>query len=264
MHLTYSTTTTRFSYSWAHVNSNLVVCISTHIPLSSLTPLPDKNSNIPKIYATEHYMNFICRFGTIDNYNTEHLEHLHIDLVKDAYRITNHWNVLKQMIQWLSYHESVLIFETHVQWLTGNQKKLPKICCPCPRLQLAKMPTVCGVGFLAVEQQYGASNLRGALKTFIAQYQAGRDSQYRQRCSDQLVDLPFDFIDIWHRIKFNIPSIQSDDAPDTHEIANATPSHQGFNACEGRFDTVLVNDTGAEDVSITGTSIYLCTCSHWW
>lgn len=229
--------------------------------VSSLMPLLDENFNIPKIHALEHYVDFIRRFGTTDNYNTEHSERLHIDLVKDAYRATNHRDVLKQMVQWLSRRESVLTFETRVQWLTGIHKKPPKICRPRPRLQLAKMPTVCGVGFPAVEQQYGASNFRSALKTFVAQYRAGGDPRYRSRRSDRQVDLPFEYVDIWHRMKFNIPSIQSDNAPDTHEIADATPSRQGgFNAREGRFDTVLVNDTGAADVGIEGKQIrYICS-----
>ena len=41
--------------------------------------------NIPKLHYLKHYMDFIKLHGTMDNYNTEYTEHLHIDLAKDAY-----------------------------------------------------------------------------------------------------------------------------------------------------------------------------------
>jgi hypothetical protein len=48
-----------------------------------------ENFNIPKLHSLLHYASSICLFGTIDNYNTEQLECLHIDLAKEAYHATN-------------------------------------------------------------------------------------------------------------------------------------------------------------------------------
>jgi hypothetical protein len=48
-----------------------------------------QNFNLPKLHSLTHYALSIQLFGTIDNYNTEQTERLHIDLAKDAYRVTN-------------------------------------------------------------------------------------------------------------------------------------------------------------------------------
>lgn len=40
--------------------------------------------NIPKLHFAKHYVNFIKLYGTLDNFNTEYTERLHIDLAKDA------------------------------------------------------------------------------------------------------------------------------------------------------------------------------------
>jgi len=49
-----------------------------------------KQFNLPKLHSLTHYVSSIKLFGTTDNYNTEQSEHLHIDLAKDAYCVTNH------------------------------------------------------------------------------------------------------------------------------------------------------------------------------
>ncbi|KAG2130637.1 uncharacterized protein EDB93DRAFT_1108366 [Suillus bovinus] len=65
-------------------------------------------------------------YGTMDNYNSEYTEHLHIDLVKDAYRTTNHKDEFMQMTQWLEHKEKLQnhINETlshrHLEDLTAN------------------------------------------------------------------------------------------------------------------------------------------------
>ena len=41
--------------------------------------------NIPKLHFLRHYLLSITLYGTTDNYNTEYMERLHIDLAKDTY-----------------------------------------------------------------------------------------------------------------------------------------------------------------------------------
>ena len=53
--------------------------------------------NLPKLHFCSHYQYLIEYFGTTDNYNTEYMEHLHIDLAKDAYRATNFCDEISQM-----------------------------------------------------------------------------------------------------------------------------------------------------------------------
>ena len=60
-----------------------------------------KAFNIPKLHFTQHYIEFIKLYSTLDNFNTEYTERLHIDLAKDAYAATNHKDKFTQMTLWL-------------------------------------------------------------------------------------------------------------------------------------------------------------------
>ena len=53
--------------------------------------------NIPKLLSLSHYESSIQLFRMIDNYNMEQSKHLHIDLAKDAYHMTNHKDKYSQM-----------------------------------------------------------------------------------------------------------------------------------------------------------------------
>ena len=59
--------------------------------------------NIPKLHSLSHYDSSIWLFGTMDNYNTEQSERLHIDMAKDAYCATNHKDEYTQMTIWLEH-----------------------------------------------------------------------------------------------------------------------------------------------------------------
>jgi hypothetical protein len=49
-----------------------------------------ENFNFPKLHSLSHYMSSIQLFGSMDNYNMEQSERLHIDFAKNAYRALNH------------------------------------------------------------------------------------------------------------------------------------------------------------------------------
>jgi len=59
--------------------------------------------NIPKLHSLSHYGSSIQLFGMTDNYNMEQSECLHIDMVKDAYCVTNHKDKYPQMMNWLEH-----------------------------------------------------------------------------------------------------------------------------------------------------------------
>jgi hypothetical protein len=63
--------------------------------------------NIPKLHACSHYASSIRIYGTTDNYNTQATERLHIDLAKDAYRVTNKKDDYPQMMAWLERREKI-------------------------------------------------------------------------------------------------------------------------------------------------------------
>ncbi|KAF9496260.1 hypothetical protein BDN71DRAFT_1505955 [Pleurotus eryngii] len=53
--------------------------------------------NIPKLHAIQHYIDSIKELGSLNGYNTESPERLHIDFAKEAYRASNRHNFLVQM-----------------------------------------------------------------------------------------------------------------------------------------------------------------------
>jgi len=57
--------------------------------------------NLPKLHFASHYVEYIKLYGTLDNFNTEYTERLHIDLAKDAYAATNNKDEFMQMTIWL-------------------------------------------------------------------------------------------------------------------------------------------------------------------
>jgi hypothetical protein len=72
--------------------------------------------NIPKLHALQHYVDSIQLFGTVDGYNTEILEQLHIDMAKKAYWASNHHDHTSQMATWLHQQEKMAYFKAYQLW----------------------------------------------------------------------------------------------------------------------------------------------------
>ncbi|KAJ3966648.1 hypothetical protein EV361DRAFT_872222, partial [Lentinula raphanica] len=79
------------------------------------------NFHIPKIHFMNHYVDGIERAGTLDNFNTEYTERLHIDMAKDAYAATNKKDELSQMTQWLERKEKVTKYALYRSWVQAGQ-----------------------------------------------------------------------------------------------------------------------------------------------
>ncbi|KAF8593642.1 hypothetical protein BDV93DRAFT_460613 [Ceratobasidium sp. AG-I] len=62
-------------------------------------------NGIPKIHMLSHYTSSIRELGSMDRYNTEAPERLHIDCVKEGYRVSNRVNPTKQMAMFLQRRE---------------------------------------------------------------------------------------------------------------------------------------------------------------
>lgn len=71
--------------------------------------------NTPKLHFSQHY-EYVKLYGTLDNFNIENMERLHIDLTKDAYAATNHKDEFMQMMIWLEQKEQVLLHHQYVEW----------------------------------------------------------------------------------------------------------------------------------------------------
>ncbi|KAJ3489169.1 hypothetical protein NLI96_g2326 [Meripilus lineatus] len=225
--------------------------------------------NLPKLHFLEHYVYLIRRYGTTDNYNTEATERLHIDLVKDAFRATNHKDHVEQMIRWLSRREKITVFDARVSWAVEQEterldkkkkkKKKKRNTSFKTRVELAVQPSSRNVSLSTLSADYGATQFTPALQTFIGTQKSASRSGYAAHQSDASIQVPFQAVDVWHRVKFHSPSIQST-APDTDDIVDAFPARYkkaGRAIQHARFDTVFVNGGAAQKSGIRGHLAYV-------
>ncbi|KAF8188308.1 hypothetical protein K438DRAFT_1907473 [Mycena galopus ATCC 62051] len=75
--------------------------------------------NIPKLHSMEHYVAMVWLFGSLDGYNTESPERLHIDYAKAGYRASNKKDYIAQMTLWLQRQEAVDRFTAYLACLRG-------------------------------------------------------------------------------------------------------------------------------------------------
>ena len=127
------------------------------------------NFNIPKLHSMGHYRHFIERFGTLDNFNTEYTERLHIDLAKDAYRATNSKDEYPQMTTWLDRQEKIMLHEKFIRRCQEASQGLPSFPRVLPSLipsrsqRMAKHPTHKAVPLSTIQDNYGARDFDAAL-----------------------------------------------------------------------------------------------------
>ncbi|KAN0094971.1 hypothetical protein V8E55_003258 [Tylopilus felleus] len=76
--------------------------------------------NIPKLHSLVHYIKSIWLFGSLDRFNTENSEGLHIDYAKKAYATTNQRDYMIQMTKWLNRQEAVMWFNSYHCWCNGG------------------------------------------------------------------------------------------------------------------------------------------------
>jgi hypothetical protein len=76
--------------------------------------------NLNKLHPLLHYPEFILSHGSLDGYNTEWSERLHIDLAKNGYRATNHISYTAQMAAWLARREKVAFFDAYLDWVRNR------------------------------------------------------------------------------------------------------------------------------------------------
>ncbi|KAF8551358.1 hypothetical protein OG21DRAFT_1478190 [Imleria badia] len=77
--------------------------------------------NLPKFHSLCHYVDSIRLFsGSLDGFNTENSERLHIDYTKKAYAASNQKDYMIQMTKWLTRQEAVVWFKTYLTWCLGS------------------------------------------------------------------------------------------------------------------------------------------------
>ncbi|KJA19341.1 hypothetical protein HYPSUDRAFT_1096163 [Hypholoma sublateritium FD-334 SS-4] len=203
-----------------------------------------KAFDIPKLHFARHYVEYIKLYGTLDNFNTEHTERLHIDLAKDAYAATNRKDEFRQMTVWLERKEKMIRHQQYVKWKLED----PPITTSCLEwtppgldlnrtLKLTKHPTARSISIDNLVSRYGATHFRTALERFVAL--TNEPNLTRAQLERKLwgIRIPFTKLPVWHRIKFTRQD------PSSGEVLPA------------RFDPALINDGTGKDVGLEGYHI---------
>jgi hypothetical protein len=66
--------------------------------------------NLNKLHTLMHYAEAIRLHGSLNGYNTEWSEWLHIEFAKKGYQASNHINYTSQMTLWMRHQEAVAFF----------------------------------------------------------------------------------------------------------------------------------------------------------
>ena len=61
----------------------------------------------PKMHMLTHFKHFICHYRTLDNMDTEYIEHTHIPFAKIPYQCSNKCDPLPQIVQHVVCHEAL-------------------------------------------------------------------------------------------------------------------------------------------------------------
>jgi hypothetical protein len=218
--------------------------------------------NLPKPHFASHYVEYIKLYGSLDNFNTEYTERLHIDLAKDAYAATNHKDEFIQMTLWLERKEKIFRHHQYVQWQLEGSPALESVEWTPPGLELdrtlhmTKHPTLRSVPLLTLSTQYGATHFREALARFVALLNQPNLTHAQLERAIWGVRIPFNKLPVWHCIKYlrKDPVTQLSSTADSIHCQPEKLSPRGT-IIAGRFDTALINDGTGEDVGIEGVSL---------
>lgn len=209
-------------------------------------------NKITKLHFIRHYVRLIRLFGTLDNFDTQYTERLHINLAKDAYDATNQKDEFPQMTVWLERQEKIARHQSYIDWhYLGCPSSQPKNWTP-PGLdlnrycQMTKRPSVNSVDIGHIETAYGATHFRAALARYIISTNNPTYSSQQIENHGGDVHLPMCSVSVWHRIKF----IQQDHITgvyNTVDSIHVQPSRLDTkgHTIPGRFDTALVRLDGA-------------------
>lgn len=74
---------------------------------------------IPKVHMLSHYSASIRELGTLDGYNTEAPEHLHIHYAKDPWRASNKVRPLPQMLKYIQHLDAIRIQRAYINAYYG-------------------------------------------------------------------------------------------------------------------------------------------------
>ena len=220
--------------------------------------------NLPKLHFCSHYQYLIEYFGTTDNYNTKYMEHLHIDLAKDAYRATNFRDEISQMTTWVHRKEQILQHDQHIQSIMTYSPLLRISDPPCFIHQhfpyLPKFPSISAVSMKTLEENYGATFFQAALCRFIAQYQNPALNLRQIEEVASTIHLHFFKVPVYHFLKFRSHSPYDilGTPPLIVDSIYAKPTYKDKKNDEvsGRFDVALVHFRNTKECTTIEGNIF--------
>jgi hypothetical protein len=211
--------------------------------------------NINKLhFLKRHYIPAIKLYGTTDNYNTEYTERLHIDLTKNAYRLTNRKDEYTQMTMWLIRREKMHQHAEFLAWKVAGQPPPPEWALLLAardrrHLQFTKHPTRKAVNLDELIDAYGAEFFREALAEYLLQLLNPDWSRHQVRGAAAHWDAPFRRMAVYHKIKMFQEDMDGFTGINgVSDSIHVKPSRKNKHGCiiPGRFDTVLFNESADE------------------
>ena len=207
--------------------------------------------NIPKIHAMVHYFAAIQSRGSLDGFNTESPERLHIDYAKEAYRASNKKDYVRQMMVWLGRQEAVARFGAYLDYVNALDPIPPDDNLEDSEMEehasksthsVAIRPAFPHTDINTITTHFKATNFIPALSTFF----------HHLIPPPLLPVLPnnVDHFDVYKRVTILRASNPAAGFPKTMDRLRATPSvpaNGRFKAVPAHFDIVLVHVADANE-----------------
>lgn len=218
--------------------------------------------NIPKFHSLLHYFESILALGSLDGYNTESPERLHIDYAKEAYRASNKRDYVEQMTTWLQRQEAIDLRSAFLIWTNNAVASLPlpadeefdedddaalippesndsdddESIVHTPQYHIAKNCPLSNISIPVLEAHYGAVDFLPALASFLK----------KSVPTQSFIQLGrMDRFDLYKQLVINTPTnpYLSSEARSTRIRATAAvPAKGRKSGTPARFDTALVRD----------------------
>lgn len=216
-----------------------------------------ENLNFPKLHSMVHYVQSVRSLGSLDGYNTEAFERLHIEFAKKAYRATNHKEYIPQMTAWLIRKEAVWQQDRFLRWAypnapaggagvfieesdgeegdCGNQDPVQSAPNPSStnptNFSLAKAPLYPRTTLGYIYTQFGAKDLLPAIQSALRQYHP----------SSTLIPADTDTFDCYARAKLQFDALSEPFADQEYpDVVSVSPSSTDGSS-PSKVTAVLIN-----------------------
>lgn len=227
--------------------------------------------NFPKLHSLVHYTSAIRSLGTLDGYNSELPERLHIDFAKKAYNASNKRDYINQMTVWLRRQEAVHRLRSYLAWVrprretprnpdadsdgeAADNEAVQEATSRVPganRFRIVKNPHFRRLSATVISTNFHAPRFLPSLREFLV-----------DNLAPHLFRPPYitDRFDVFKTTVVRIDPISLKSRP-FYERIRAFPSHEsgltGLSSGAARFDTVLVKISNqAANRGVRGKSIH--------